>query len=103
MRSRIAQLLEVEVEKEEEKEEDRRNDWTDVSFLLEDGTLCKASSSILKVNNARISAQGVAEVEVAISESSVSYKQRFKIKFSALAIADKWVACTDSVGQHGRQ
>ena len=37
MRSRIAQLLEVEVEKEE-KEEDRCDDWTDVSFLLEDGT-----------------------------------------------------------------
>ena len=49
MRSRIAQLLEVEETKEEEKEEDRRDDWTDVSFLLEDGTHLDCHQLILKM------------------------------------------------------
>ena len=43
MRSRIGQLLEFE-----EKEENR-NDWTDVTFLLEDGTHLDCHQLILKM------------------------------------------------------
>ena len=45
MRSRIAQLLEVE----EEEKEDHHDDWTDVSFLLEDGTHLDCHQLILKM------------------------------------------------------
>ena len=45
MRSRIAQLLEVG----EEEKEDHHDDWTDVSFLLEDGTHLDCHQLILKM------------------------------------------------------
>ena len=44
MRSRIGQLLEVE-----DQEDDHQDDWTDVTFLLDDGSQLDCHQLILKM------------------------------------------------------